>query len=376
VPRTSDPFFIIGSERSGTTLLMIMLGLHPRLAVPEVTWWYPRFRPYLHTYGDLDRAESFRALVDEMVWGLKTPFFGLPVNPRTITDEVVGAVPSRSFADVFDVMLRRYADHEGKPRWGEKTPHNVFFVREILEDFPGARFLHLVRDGRDVAVDQLRSAFGPRNVYAAARLWSEVVRAGQAARGSTPRSQWLDVSYESLVRDPAEQMRRVLAFLGEDFDPSVLRPQHSDIAQRRAKTRDHRPLGGPVTTEFVGHHRVHLSLHDQGVFAGVAGPELRALDYPVDVDPIAVDESSAALYLELDERIRAATLDAPEGHIAYESYNDWLVDQREERRRRGLWAGSTEMTWDAQLVSGQRAPRKWKEYFAVKRRYTASGVVL
>ena len=47
------PVFVIGSERSGTTLIMAVLGCHPRLAVPEVAWYYPRFRPYLFTYGDL-----------------------------------------------------------------------------------------------------------------------------------------------------------------------------------------------------------------------------------------------------------------------------------------------------------------------------------
>ena len=80
------PFFIIGSERSGTTLLMALLGHHPRIAVPEVTWYYPRFSAYLHTYGDLNAAENFRTLVSEMAFGLKTPFFGLPWNPRTIVD--------------------------------------------------------------------------------------------------------------------------------------------------------------------------------------------------------------------------------------------------------------------------------------------------
>ena len=47
------PIFVTGSERSGTTLIMAILGCHPRLAVPEVSWYYPRFRPYLFTYGDL-----------------------------------------------------------------------------------------------------------------------------------------------------------------------------------------------------------------------------------------------------------------------------------------------------------------------------------
>jgi hypothetical protein len=69
------PIFIIGSERSGTTLVLAILACHPRIAVPEVTWYYPRFRPYLHTYGDLGNIENFNTLAHEMAYGLRVPFW-------------------------------------------------------------------------------------------------------------------------------------------------------------------------------------------------------------------------------------------------------------------------------------------------------------
>jgi hypothetical protein len=373
---SSSPFFIVGSERSGTTLLMAMLGCHRRLAVPEVCWWYPRFRRHLHTYGDLARPENFRVLVEEMVFGLKTPFWGMPVNPRTIVDEIVARTSGPTFVEVVRAMFERYAEHVGKPRWGEKTPHNIYFVREIIADFPGARFVHLVRDGRDVAAEQLRSAFGPRNIYVAALLWRQAMAAGFGARADVAPARWLDVRYETLVAQPEAELRRILGFLDEEFEPAVLRPEESEIARRRAGTRDHRPLGRPVSTDHVGLYRRHLSLHDQGVFAGVAGGLLHEQGYEVDTDSVFLEEAEVARELELDGRIRAATLDAPDGHIAYESYNDWLIDQREDRRRRGLWSGAPEITWNEELLSGQRAPRRWKEYFAIKRRYSGEGRVL
>src|SRR5690349_8846311 len=95
------PVIMIGAERSGTTLVMAMLGCHPRIAVPEVVWYYPRFRPYLHTYGDLSKPENFRTLVEEMVFGLKTPFWGMKVNPRTIVDEIIADLKERSFAGIY-----------------------------------------------------------------------------------------------------------------------------------------------------------------------------------------------------------------------------------------------------------------------------------
>jgi hypothetical protein len=100
------------------------LGAHPNIAVPEVAWYYPRFRPYIHTYGDLSQESNFRTLVDEMIFGLKTPLWDLPVNPATIVSELVDSADERSFRGAYSAILRRYADHHGKPRWGEKTPHN------------------------------------------------------------------------------------------------------------------------------------------------------------------------------------------------------------------------------------------------------------
>jgi sulfotransferase family protein len=384
--RANSPFFIVGNERSGTTLLMAILGHHSRLAVPEVAWYYPRFRAYLHTYGDLDRAENFRNLVSEMIFGLKTPFFGLDLNPRTIVQQLVSATRQNTFGEAYRAILELYAGAVSKPRWGEKTPHNLFYVREILEDFPDAKFLNLVRDGRDVAVEQLRSAFGPRNAYAAALIWRRSQELAEHWAAALPKSQWLDVSYEELAREPERVLPRVTEFLGEAYEPQVLEFHRGEVARRRAQTRDHKALGGPVSTAYVGLYRQHLSEQEQGVFAHVAGDALRRAGYETGVAPLAVSERDAALYLELDARIRAATLDAPEGHIVYESYNDWLQDRRDERRRRGLWTAASSprpfgteeplFDWDEEFIAGQRAPRKWKDYFAVKRRYHGTDLVL
>lgn len=372
------PFFIIGSERSGTTLLMVILDAHSRLSVPEVTWYYPRFRAFLHTYGDLAAPGAFRTLVSEMTFGLKTPFFGKPWNPRTIVDEIVASTKEPTFKEAFRALLQRVATEEGKARWGEKTPHNLYYVREILEDFPDARFLHLIRDGRDVAVDQIRSAFGPTNILAAAKIWKRTQEAAARARAEVPAGQWLDVRYEDLVTQPEAQVARVLEFLGEAEEPATLEFYRGETARRRAQTRDHRPLGRPVTADYTGIYRHYLSLWEQQVFAGIAGPELLAAGYENDVEPLVPSAEENALYDEWDQRIRAATLDGPQGHIVYESYNDWLADQREARCRAGVWQAAPDdsFDWDAQFLSGQRAPAEWKRRFGIRRRYESEELVL
>ena len=375
---------MLGAERSGTTLLMAMVGCHPRIAVPEVVWYYPRFRPYLYTYGDLTRAENFRTLASEMIFGLKTPFWGMRVNPRTIVDEILETVRERSFAGIYCAMFERYArEVGGKPRWGEKTPYNLFFVKEILEDFPNAQFIFITRDGRDASADYLESGFGPTNIFCAAEVWKLCQNAVVPWRQCLGADTWLDVKYEDLARAPERTLRRVCEFLGEDYVPAMLEFHHTDIARARGATRDHKPLGGPASDRYIGIYRDLLSMRDQRLFMAVAGNELAAAGYEADVEPATVSQADAAHYRELDGRMRAATLDAPDGHIVYESYNDWLVDQREQRRHQGVWheSDAPEKQFPLgspleELIMGQRAWRRWKTHFAIKRQYHAARVVL
>jgi hypothetical protein len=377
------PIIMIGAERSGTTLVMAMLGCHPRIAVPEVVWYYSRFRPYLHTYGDLNKDKNFRTLAEEMVFGLKTPFWGMKVNPRTIVDEIISEVKERSFAGIYCAMHERFAREVGnKPRWGEKTPYNLFFVKEILEDFPNGQFIFITRDGRDASADYLESAFGPTNIFCAAQVWKMCQNAVKPWREKLDSSQWMDVKYETLVREPEKILKHVCDFLGEKYDPAMLEFYKTDLAKARGATKDHKPLGHATSEKYIGIYKELLSLREQRIFTAIAGKELVEAGYELDVQPIDISKEEEELFRELDGRIRAATMDAPEGHIVYESYNDWLVDQREERKRKGVWKDSDVPKGQfpighphEELIMGQRAWRRWKEYLCVKRRYVGKAAL-
>jgi hypothetical protein len=274
-------------------------------------------------------------------------------------------------------MVERFArESGGKPRWGEKTPHNLFFVKEILEDFPNAQIICIARDGRDAGADYLESSFGPTNAFCAAESWALCQNAVKPWRATLGASQWMDLKYEELVADPTGVLHRVCEFLGEDYAPEMLGFFETDLAKKRGATKDHRPLGHAVSDRYVGIHKSLLSLRDQRIFAWAAGKELKEAGYTVDVEPLPLSEAQVAYYREVDGRFRAAMLTAPEGHIVFESYNDWLVDRREERRRAGLWRAEDAPQHfpigdaNEEMIQGLRAQRKWKDYFGVKRQYT------
>lgn len=378
------PVFVTGSERSGTTLIMTILGCHPRIAVPEVTWYYPRFRPYLFTYGALSDDRNFDTLAGEMAYGLRKPFFGMEINPATFGTEIAARARAieQSFAGIFAAMLGRYAEEIGKPRWGEKTPYNLFYIAQILADFPNAQIVFITRDGRDVSAEFLDASFGPTNIHAAAELWRLGQHAVKRWRETLAADQWFDIKYEDLVRDPVGGIKALCAFLGEDYTDALLEFHTTPTARARGRTKDNAALAHPISDQYVGRYKRELSVRDQRIMSWVAGETLRDLGYDDILEPLELSPDLVAYNEELDGRYRAATLEAPGGWIVMESYNDWVMEQREARRRTGIWSAVPDPApfpighQFEEYFSGMRAMRKWKQHFAIKRDYAQSKAVL
>ena len=378
------PVFVIGSERSGTTLIMAVLGCHPRLSVPEVAWYYPRFRPYLFTYGDLSEVKNFRALCHEMAHGLRTPYWGMNVNPAIFGDEILerALAIEQSFAGVYAAMFQCYADKVGKRRWGEKTPYNLFYIGEILEDFPNAQFVFIYRDGRDVSAEFLQASFGPTNIYCAADLWRMGQEAVKPWREKLSDEQWLDIKYEDFVRHPVEGLKRVCSFLDEEYCDQMMDFHTTPTARRRGKSKDNWALAEPISDKHIGIYKEFLGVRDQRIMASLVGETLASYGYDDILEPLDLGSEQVAYLEEMDGRSRAAALDAPGGWIVFESYNDWLMDQREARRRAGLWNEIPNPApfpighQHAEYLSGMRVTRKWKQHFSVKREFSPAKAIL
>jgi len=378
------PIFVTGSERSGTTLVMAILGCHPRLAVPEVSWYYPRFRPYLFTYGDLSRPENFRVLCHEMAHGLRSPYWDMKVDQATFTEEiaVLAETRERSFAGAFWAMLERYSREVDRPRWGEKTPYNLFYIEQILEDFPNAQFVFIYRDGRDASAEFLDSSFGPTNIYCAAELWHMGQQAVRPWRARLRDDQWFDIKYEDFVRAPVPHLKRLCDYLGERYTDEMLAFYQTPIAQRRGRSKDNAPLALPISDNYVGIYKQQLSVRDQRIMSWVAGDSLRELGYADILEPLVLTAEQVALQEEMDGRYRAATLDAPGGWIVFESYNDGLVEQREARRQSGVWSEIPNPApfpighKHEEMLTGMRAARRWKSHFSIKQDFSSGKRVL
>jgi hypothetical protein len=207
------PFFIVGCPRSGTTLLRLMLDAHPRLAVPRESHWVvglPRSR-----FGRLSRPRTLdEALADQRVrrWD---------VDPNVLREETRGARPS-TYPELVSAVFSAYAAAHGKARWGDKTPPYVTFLPQLDRWFPDAQFVHIIRDGRQVATSLIEHRWGPRTAVKGGFWWRRMVTAGRRDGSRLTGDRYLELRLEDLVADPDGALRRVCAFLGEDYAAEML----------------------------------------------------------------------------------------------------------------------------------------------------------
>ncbi|HVL64641.1 MAG TPA: sulfotransferase [Actinomycetota bacterium] len=261
------PFFIVGSARSGTTLLRLMLNAHPEVAVP------PESRFVVELYrGDTVEVEGFLQALGShkqfRTWDL----------PLEAVRHEIDAGEHAPYAEAVTAVYRAYMRLHGGRRWGDKTPRYVEHIPLLSRLFPDARFVHLVRDGRNVALSYADVPFGPRTVGGAARLWARRVRAG-IDDGRPLGERYLELRYEDMVEDAEEHAKRLCAFLELAFDPEMLNytERARDAILDRARRYNPNVMKGEIKRTRSWEEEMP-PFHVE-VFEAIAGDELSLLDY-------------------------------------------------------------------------------------------------
>jgi hypothetical protein len=240
------PFpFVVGCGRSGTTLMRALLDAHPDLAVPFESYfpvWFARHRTRY------ERPEGFAVdrFVDDVVAHESFQRWGL--DAARVRTSLRDAAPA-TYPDAVRAYYAVYAHAHGKSRYGDKTPLFVLHIPLLAELFPEAVFVHMVRDGRNVVLSRVETAWGTDRFDFEALQWRSQIERGRADGRVLGPDRYLEVRYEDLVTDPEGQARRVCALAAVDFDPAMLTyHEHAEtILDHQPFPEEHRNLTRPPT---------------------------------------------------------------------------------------------------------------------------------
>ena len=282
-----DPFFIVGNDRSGTTMLRLILDRGPEVAIPPESMFLTDIL-FADGKADLGTDTGVQALMERVwshpkvqLWELEGPAPAVPPGLRGID----------AYRWVAEAPFLAYARRHGKSGWGDKTPHYVHHVAQLLEIWPRARFVILVRDGRDVGISVRRLPFGPNNTWAAAQWWARGIRAGDRAQAEHPGNV-ITVRYEDLAGDPQKHVPAICAFLGLEYTPAMLELEHAERSKIVADQKSWFPtLFDGINTAAVNRWEREMSPRQQALFAALAGTELAAHGYPVPATPVQMELS-------------------------------------------------------------------------------------
>ena len=213
----SNPIFIVGTQRSGTTLLRLILNAHSQIAIPEeARFLMPLFKQKYLKHGI--SSTSMKTLVSYLsqndqykLWNYDPQEFLLQLSQM----ESIG------LGELIDSMFTSFCRSEGKTIWGDKS---LFFrtIGVLNTLFPEARFIHIVRDGRDVFDSWRKMDPSKNNASVIALDWSYKIFKIEKSFSRMPSGHTFTLRYEDLLEKPEEVIKEVCTFLNVGYEPAML----------------------------------------------------------------------------------------------------------------------------------------------------------
>ena len=284
---------IVGSPRSGTTILRLMLDSHSKLTIPPETGFLA-LAPKLRGRGDKLRENFFRAVINHPEPIPAWPDFEISENAFWAA---LTAIAPFTVPEGFRAFYRLYAARMGKSRWGDKTPLYCRELDTIRRVLPEARFIHIIRDGRDSALSLRGMRFSPGwEIETQADYWRRSILS--ARRAGLGRPDYIEVRYEDLILGARVALERICAFVGLSYEDSMLtyytragerlrehkgrlRTDGTPLLTREQRLRQQKRSTDPPDAACVFAWKRSMSTEERGRFQLVAGDLLEDLGYEV-----------------------------------------------------------------------------------------------
>jgi len=273
-----NPIFIIGTERSGTNLLRLILNSHPEIAVPHPPHIMKLFSPLVQLYGNLAEDLNFKRLIADVSQMVELHPYPWEIKPDR--ERIFREAAARELICIYFAIYDQYLEHSGKVRWCCKSTFMIDHVADILRFYPAARFIFMTRDGRDVAVSAKSSIFNHYHVYYSAKRWQREQRTGLNWLEKLSPTQIKLLKYEELTAKPAKEIKELCDFIDLPYDDKMLEYHRLNEAKKSGSLSiSWENTAKPVISDNNGKFRKQLSVQEILQFEAITLDELQQLGY-------------------------------------------------------------------------------------------------
>lgn len=272
------PILLFGMDRSGTTLLTMMVGSHPSIAVPLSTtgMWYNFYNKLSSDYSNLNNEQSLRRLVNDILLQERISYWKSDLD----LDRIMDKCKIGDFSSVIAAFYNEYARQCEKPLWANSDIAHLDNMHVANAWFPTAKFVHIIRDGRDVALSHKKYPYGAGNISECARAWRFRVQQNLRMGAMLGSARYKTVYYEDLVQNPEKTIQIICDFLGVQYSNEVL-----DYAKTvDSRVPNHRLWLWPDLKKSPQPSNCYkwkksMSQAQRLIFEDIAGPLLKELGY-------------------------------------------------------------------------------------------------
>lgn len=326
---------MIGTQRSGSNLLRVMMDVLNQIAAPHPPHILQRFLPLLPKYGNLEEPSNFYRLatdVCELVNVNPVPWEGVTIEP----ERVLKACRGQSLYELFRVIYETAACDTGASFWLCKSMKNMFYADGIAATGIYPYYIYLYRDGRDVALSFQKAIVGEKHIYTLAQNWKKDQEEALRLRKRTPANRFFMLDYETLITTPEKTMQELCSFLNVDYSNKMIdyyksRESVNTAVAGQMWSNVAKPILKNNTRKFLN----ELSAEDIAIFESVAGDTLGKLGYEL-YTPAALlrqsfTDAEIANFADENKRLKKAFLQkADAGDIEKRRPQDELISRISE----------------------------------------------
>jgi hypothetical protein len=217
--------FILGAPRSGTSFLASLLK-KTDYGAPFETHFITKFYKKLANYGNINEYQNYQDLLIDILNERAVKQWKLNIDYEKFFDELG---PKFTYSQLVNNICLKASQQKGFNSWGDKTPHYLADIDILYELFPDAKYIYIIRDGRDVTLSLLEKDWGPNNVYYCAKYWASLNQRSPSLDSLKLSQNLYQLKYEDLLDNVEGYVKEIYSFLNLEYDDAELRELTSTV---------------------------------------------------------------------------------------------------------------------------------------------------